>query len=351
MVELVECLRYINKVTCNDGRLIFVRCFDDYTWDPVYQLGECISAVAFEILRIESIDLAEIRALGLSFSEHARRSGVSVLYIRASLSVKVEHLIPAEYIILYPVVRKLLEYHSADADFFGDFVNIYSGSFFLDHDLFCLLNSSVENIFKEYAEMLGVKQNTNDLYTRLFNVALEGDADCGGLLSYNYVSGEPVAGLADGRPLFVRAANDKFTLANFMRTQLYAAVGVLKIGNDILFKDEKVSVDRITGHGGYFTTKGVGQRILAAALNSPISVMETAGEGGAWGIALLASYCIHRSKGQSLPDFLDERVFAGNTGTEITPTPEDVAGFDAYIEAYKQGLEIEKTAVKYKAAK
>ncbi len=207
------------------------------------------------------------------------------------------------------------------------------------------------NIFDEYAKMLGIKQKTNELYTRLFNVALEGDADCGGLLSYNYVSGEPVAGLADGRPLFVRAANDKFTLANFMRTQLYAAVGVLKIGNDILFKDEKITVDRITGHGGYFTTKGVGQRILAAALNSPISVMETAGEGGAWGIALLASYCIHRQQGQSLPDFLDERVFAGNTGTEISPTPEDVAGFDAYIKAYKQGLEIEKAAVKYKAAK
>lgn len=206
------------------------------------------------------------------------------------------------------------------------------------------------NIFKSYAELLGVKQSTYDLYANLFNVALQGDADCGGLLSYNYVSGEPVTGMDDGRPLFVRAANDKFTLANFMRSQLYAAVGVLKIGNDILFKQEKVNVDRITGHGGYFTTKGVGQRILAAALNSPISVMETAGEGGAWGIALLASYCINKEKGQSLSDFLDKQVFAGNTGTEIKPTAEDVAGFDAYIKAYQKGLEIEKAAVKYKDA-
>lgn len=205
-------------------------------------------------------------------------------------------------------------------------------------------------LFKEYAELLGVKQSTNDLYTHLFNIALEGEADCGGLLSYNYVSGEPVTNLAEGRPLFVREANDHFTLANFMRSQLYAAVAVLKIGNDVLFKDEHVAVDRITGHGGYFTTKGVGQRIVAAALNSPISVMETAGEGGAWGIALLASYCVNKGAQQSLPDFLDEKVFAGNKGTEIKPTPEDVAGFEKYIEAYKKGLNIEKAAVEYKTA-
>ena len=160
-----------------------------------------------------------------------------------------------------------------------------------------------------------------------------------------------MAGFADGRPLFVRAANDKFTLANFMRTQLYAAVGVLKMGNDILFKDEKVNVDRITGHGGYFTTKGVGQRVLAAALNSPISVMETAGEGGAWGIALLASYLVNKTDGQTLDRFLDEVVFAGNTGTEVKPTAEEVAGFEAYINQYKKGLAIEKAAVENKAAR
>ena len=133
-----------------------------------------------------------------------------------------------------------------------------------------------------------------------------------------------------------------------MRSHLYASVGVLKIGNDILFKEEKINVDRITGHGGLFKTKGVGQRILAAALNSPISVMETAGEGGAWGIALLGSYLVNKEKNENLADFLDNKVFAGNTGTEIAPTAEDVAGFNAYIEEYKKGLEIEQAAVKFK---
>ena len=144
--------------------------------------------------------------------------------------------------------------------------------------------------------------------------------------------------------MFVRSTGDKFNLANFIRTNLYAAVAVLKIGNDILFKDEHVAVDRITGHGGLFKTPGVGQRILAAALNSPISVMETAGEGGAWGIALLAAYMINNNQ-ESLADYLDNRVFAGNKGVELTPTAEEVAGFDTYIEAYKAGLAIEQTAV------
>ena len=131
------------------------------------------------------------------------------------------------------------------------------------------------NLFKEYQELLGIPVDMNEIFGKLYNHALQGDADCGGLLSYNYISGEPVTGLAEGRPLFVRSANDKFNLANFMRAHLYASVGVLKIGNDILFKQEKVKVDRITGHGGLFKTKGVGQRVLAAAIDSPISVMET----------------------------------------------------------------------------
>lgn len=204
------------------------------------------------------------------------------------------------------------------------------------------------NLFKEYQELLGIPVNMDEIYSKLYNIALTGDTDCGGLLSYNYISGEPVTGLADGRPLFVRSANDKFNLANFMRTHLYASVGVLKIGNDILFNEEKIKVDRITGHGGLFRTKGVGQRILAAAINSPISVMETAGEGGAWGIALLGSYLVNNEKKQSLADFLDESVFVGDAGIEVSPTPEDVAGFNAYIENYKAGLPIEEAAVKFK---
>ena len=204
------------------------------------------------------------------------------------------------------------------------------------------------NIFKEYQELLGVPVNMDEIFGKLYNHALTGDTDCGGLISYNYISGEPVTGLEEGRPLFVRSANDKFNLANFMRAHLYASVGVLKIGNDILFNDEKIKVDRITGHGGLFKTKGVGQRVLAAAINSPISVMETAGEGGAWGIALLASYLVNNATGQTLADFLDKEVFADNTGIEIAPTAEDVAGFNAYIKNYKAGLPIEEAATKCK---
>ena len=204
------------------------------------------------------------------------------------------------------------------------------------------------NIFKEYQELLGVPVNMDEIFGKLYNHALTGDTDCGGLISYNYISGEPVTGLEEGRPLFVRSANDKFNLANFMRAHLYASVGVLKIGNDILFNDEKIKVDRITGHGGLFKTKGVGQRVLAAAINSPISVMETAGEGGAWGIALLASYLVNNATGQTLADFLDKQVFADNTGIEIAPTAEDVAGFNAYIKNYKAGLSIEEAATKCK---
>ena len=205
------------------------------------------------------------------------------------------------------------------------------------------------NLFKEYQQLLGIPVDMNEVFGKLYNNALTGDADCGGLIAYNYISGEPVTGLAEGRPLFVRSANDKFNLANFMRANLYASVGVLKIGNDILFNEEHVKVDRITGHGGLFKTKGVGQRVLAAAINSPISVMETAGEGGAWGIALLASYLVNNNNGSTLADWLESNVFAGNTGVEIAPTAEDVAGFNKWIENYKRGLAIEQAAVDNKA--
>ena len=205
------------------------------------------------------------------------------------------------------------------------------------------------SLFKQYQELMGFPVDMNEIYGKLYNHALTGDADCGGLISYNYISGEPLTGLAEGRPLFVRSANDKFTLANFMRAHLYASIGVLKVGNDILFNKEKIRVDRITGHGGLFKTKGVGQRILAAAINSPISVMETAGEGGAWGIALLAGFLVNNPEKKNLADYLEEVVFAGNTGTEIAPAPEDVAGFNAWIENYKRGLPIEQAAVANKA--
>ena len=202
-------------------------------------------------------------------------------------------------------------------------------------------------LFKEYQELLGVPVDMNEIYSKLYNNALTGDADCGGVLAYNYISGEPVTGLSEGRPMVVRSANDRFNLANLFRSHLYATVAVLKLGNDILFNEEKVKVDRITGHGGLFKTKGVGQRILASALNSPISVMETAGEGGAWGIALLAGYLVNKES-KSLADYLEYVVFDGNTGVAISPTPEDVEGFNKYMEYYKAGLAIEQAAIENK---
>lgn len=204
------------------------------------------------------------------------------------------------------------------------------------------------NLFKEYQELLGVPVDMNQVFGKLYNHALDGDADCGGLVAYNYVSGEPVTGFAEGRPLFVRSATDKFNLANFFRAQLFASVGVLKIGNDILFNEEKVSVDRITAHGGLFKTPGVGQRVLAAALNSPISVMETAGEGGAWGIALLARYMVFNPDKLSLEDYLDKYVFVGDGGVEIAPSVAAAEGFNRYIENYKSCFGVEKAAVEYK---
>jgi sugar (pentulose or hexulose) kinase len=203
-------------------------------------------------------------------------------------------------------------------------------------------------LFKEFQQLMGIPVDMNELYGKLFNEALKSDADCGGLMAYNYVSGEPVTGLSEGRPMFVRSANDRFTLANFMRAHLYGAISVLKIGNDILLKEENIQIDRITGHGGYFKTPGVGQRMLAAALNTPISVMDTAGEGGAWGIALLAAFEVRNEQKLLLEDYLDQVVFAGNQGTSVAPTSEDVAGFEKYIENYRQCLPIEQAAVQWK---
>lgn len=200
-------------------------------------------------------------------------------------------------------------------------------------------------LFREYTELLGVPVDMNEIFGKLYNNALKGDPDCGGLVSYNYFSGEPITGLTEGRPLFVRSVANRFNLANFMRANLHAAVACLKIGNDILFNDEKIKVDRITGHGGLFKTPGVGQRILAAALNSPISVMETAGEGGAWGMALLAGYLVNNKNDRNLADYLEMEVFAGNTGISISPTEEEVAGFDAYIKNYLDTLPVEESAV------
>ncbi len=199
-------------------------------------------------------------------------------------------------------------------------------------------------LFGEFARCIGAEVDTNRLYTTLFEAALAGEADCGGLLSYNYFSGEPVTGFAEGRPLFAREVTANFTLGNFMRTHIYSALATLKVGLDILLKEESVPVDCMYGHGGLFKTKGVGQRMLAAAMNAPVSVMETAGEGGAWGIAVLAAYAAGGAQ-ESLGDYLNNRVFCGETGEEVLPIPEDVAGFDAFMVRYKAGLAMERAAV------
>ncbi|MCD2493579.1 FGGY-family carbohydrate kinase [Lacrimispora sp. NSJ-141] len=200
-------------------------------------------------------------------------------------------------------------------------------------------------LFREFAECMGVEADMTKIYSALYHKALEGDSDCGGLLSYGYLSGENITGLEEGRPLFVRTPESKFSLANFMRTHLFSSLGALKVGLDILFQSEQVKVDEILAHGGLFKTKGVGQRILAAAMNADISVMETAGEGGAWGIALLAAYLVQKEEGESLEDYLDKKVFFGKDKVRMSPDPADILGFEAFMETYKAGIRIEKAAV------
>lgn len=201
------------------------------------------------------------------------------------------------------------------------------------------------NLFREFGEMYGLTFDMNDLFTKLYSVALKGDPDCGGMISYNYFSGEPVTGFDAGAPLFVRDAESKFTLANTMRMHLYSALAALKSGMDLMLKEEGVQVDELFGHGGYFKTKGVGQRIAAAAMNAPVSVMETAGEGGAWGIAVLAAFLAKKKDGQSLGEFLNEEIFAGNKGVKMDPVAEDVEGFEKFMEKYMKNLPAEKAAV------
>ena len=200
-------------------------------------------------------------------------------------------------------------------------------------------------LFQEFTNALGVEISQSKLFEMLYQKALTGDADAGGLLAYSYLSGEHITHFEEGRPLFVRTPESRFTLSNFMRVNLFSSLGALKIGMDILFEQEKVKLDQLLGHGGFFKTKEVGQRMMAAAMNVPVSVMETAGEGGAWGIALLASYMLHKSANEPLETYLSDKVFAGENGTTIAPDEADVAGFAAFMERYKKGLVIERAAV------
>ncbi|HSL44190.1 MAG TPA: FGGY-family carbohydrate kinase [Anaerolineales bacterium] len=206
------------------------------------------------------------------------------------------------------------------------------------------LNAWVD-LFQEFTRALGVEISESQLYEMLYQQGLKGDADGGGLLAYNYVSGEHITHFEEGRPLFVRTPESRFTLSNFMRTHLFSSLAALEIGMNILFEQEKVKLDQLLGHGGFFKTKEVGQKIMAAAMNVPVSVMETAGEGGAWGIALLASYMLNKGTDEPLEAYLSKKVFAGEQGTTISPNQADVDGFTVFMERYKKGLVIERAAV------
>lgn len=202
-------------------------------------------------------------------------------------------------------------------------------------------------LFREFSEAMGQETDSNVLFEVMLNKALEADPDGGGLLSYGYYSGENLTGFEKGRPLFVRSPESNFNLANFMRTHLFTAFGALKIGMDILTKKENVAIDSILAHGGIFKTPLVGQKIVAAAMNVPVSVMSTAGEGGAWGMAILASYMTNKEQNESLEDFLDKKVFKDIDGQEISPDQLDVKGFEKFFERYKKGLVIEQAAVNH----
>ena len=199
-------------------------------------------------------------------------------------------------------------------------------------------------LFSEFADAIGAPVDKGELYTLLFQKALEGEKDCGGLLSYNYFSGEGVTDLDAGRPLFVRQPDARMTLPNFMRTHLLSALATLKIGLDILTQTEKLPVDKLYGHGGFFKTPEVGQRLLSAAVGAPVSVMETAGEGGPYGMALLGAYMLWKEPGESLEDYLDNKVFAGAASTTIQADQTDIDGFSAFLAHYCQALPVERLA-------
>ncbi len=200
-------------------------------------------------------------------------------------------------------------------------------------------------LFGEFAESAGLKIGKDELYELMYNKALEGESGCGGLLSYNYYSGEPVTGFDEGRPLFIRKPDSRLTLANFMRTQLFSALASLRMGLNILFEKENVKVDSITGHGGFFKTSYVGQYMMASSLNTPVTVMDTAGEGGPWGMAVLAAYMRMRKDQETLESYLENRVFAESVSTTVTPDEKDVVGFEHFLRDYKEGMPIEKAAV------
>ncbi len=199
------------------------------------------------------------------------------------------------------------------------------------------------SLFREFADLMGLHTDVSDVFRKLFLLSREAEKDCGGLVTFNYLAGEPVTGVSEGRPMFIRSPDARFTLANFMRSQIYAAMETLKYGMEII-QHEAIAIDRVYGHGGLFKTEGVAQRDLAAAIHAPVTVMETAGEGGAWGIALLADYMVYHANGESLEDYLDNHVFNGMKQSTVEPDPEDEKGFDLYMKRFVSCLPVQKAA-------
>ena len=199
------------------------------------------------------------------------------------------------------------------------------------------------SLFREFAALMGLQTEPGDVFTKLFRKSLDGDPDCGGLVSFNYLAGEPVTGLSEGRPMFIRLPDASMNLSNFMRAQIYASLETLKYGMEIMNR-ENVAIDCVYGHGGLFKTEGVGQNYLAAAIHAPVTVMETAGEGGAWGIALLADYMVYRSNGESLEDYLQNRVFKGMKQLTVSPDPKDEEGFNRYMDRFVSCIPAQKAA-------
>ena len=201
-------------------------------------------------------------------------------------------------------------------------------------------------LFKEVADLCGANISMGDLFTALFRKSAEADADCGNLLSYNYFSGEHITHCETGKPLFIKNPDSNFSLANFMRVQLFTSFASLKVGLGIL-DEESVEVDKILGHGGFFKTPVIGQSVLAAVMNAPVSVMETAGEGGAWGIAVLAAYSVNKEDGEIFPDYLDNKIFASQKMTTLAPDSDMVASFNLFMKSFKKGLNVERAAINF----
>ena len=206
------------------------------------------------------------------------------------------------------------------------------------------INAWIE-LFAEVGRSMGVEVDMNQLFTTLFEKAMDADADLGGLMNINYYSGEPITGFEEGRPLFVRMPDSKLTAANFMRTHIYSALGTLKIGMDILIKEEGVQLENLLGHGGFFKTEHVGQQLMADAMNTSVSVMETAGEGGPWGMALLAAYLVNQQPEETLDSFLNDQIFTQQKGSTLEPDKAGVDSFERFMTRYHAALEIERTAV------